>query len=932
MCLLFLKVSSRTASSGGNMIKIQKIYIVSLCYSLLLASLLFPSFSYSAPLFEVTAKQGTLTVQDRGIISLPFIIKNNSDKILQLTEKVDLPEGWRLLTSGHFFSLNSGEQTVRLIHVLAPSDTPSGRYTIPYRITSKQNTSFIVEEKISLIVKSHSQLNVEVVNAPSLVLAGETYTVKVRVKNNGNTTVTLDIALRDFQQYVSSVAPKKLSLSPSQESIVIIRATIPNNVDNSSYHKLKLSLQSPSISVDKIINTQVISRIPEGEGKYHLLQSKTTLTYYHNNNNNSLQTELKVFGDLDEAGEHAIDILMRNKKDFSDSQFILDAEKRISYKNTELDAHIGDRSFRLKGIVNTGFYGEGAEINYHPSQKKWNIRAFKAENKQQKHINKSKISGAEVTYLFDDDLEVSANILLKTDADNSQEKEKLVGINTKWYKNENTDIEVSYAQDNDGNAYNIQQNSYLNSFDYNVSLQRYSPLFDGVTKDSKSEQFTGYYRFNNDENYLRSYLSHKRRNLNKDPARQIYDASKVSFGVGHYFDKSGKKSLYTEVFHQTEKDKRQVSDLDNRTQGLKFEYKNTIDAQWALSSRLEYQRNDDQIRQTKFNQQQESLTLSYTPNDKYRMALNVDAAQFSATKPNTLSYGANASLDLNNRQTLSAYWRHSEYAKTNSNSFQINYSYLINKDASLGLSVSKENNNTKDSDINYSLSLSIPLDIPLYKRDDISSVKGKVFDTENNQAIENAIVNIAGQYAVTDKLGNYTFKSVRAGNYTVNTNLDKTNKENYRINDELKQNINLIADKTTLHNIPLSLGSGLSGYVKKYIASNSSIIESKNAKLVPSGGIEGLLITLTSTDDSQKVHKVLTLNEGYFSFQGIKSGDWQVQVSDPQNLIKNFYIQNPVRQIHVQNGEIKALDFRAVPFIHAIKKIGPSTGFSVSSE
>lgn len=912
------------------MSKLVKKYIVALFCGIIL---LYPSFIFSASFLEVVAKQQVLTAQDRGIVTLPFTVTNHGKNTLYLAENLSLPKGWRLLTSGGTFSLKAGEQVVRLVHLLASSDISVGHYTIPYRVTSKNNTSILIEEKITVIIKSRSQLVVDIVNAPSLVLAGETYTVDVRVTNKGNSSVALDVAMKDLQRYTSSFKPNKLSLKPSQSALINIQATIPNKLDNSSYHKLKLSFHGASISSEKTINTQVIARIPNGLGKYHTLPTETMLSYHHNKNYSSLQKEFKATGKLDEAGEHSIDLLVRDTKNTNDSNFVLSAERRLSYKNTEFDLHLGGHSFALKGITSTGFYGEGAEINYHPSQQRWNIRTFKAQHKKtENHSDDTETSGVELSYQFDDNLELAANILLKKDTHRYQEK--TLGLSAKWDASDNIDIEASYAKDKDGSAYKIHQNAYLDSLNYSLELQRASPFFDGKIKDTQSERATGIYSFNDDKNYIRSSLYHNKRNLNKDIKQQIYEEKKVTFGVGYYFDNNNKESLYAELFKHDKKDKRLVSTLNTIEQGLRIEYKKSINNQWALNSHLEYRTVDNQTSLSQSTQRQESITLAYTPNEKYRMALNIDAGQLSKQKKkkNTLSYGANASAQFTPQQKISGYWRHSEQKNTKNDSFQINYTYLFHKGSSINLSVSKENNSSKKTDIHYSLGISIPLDIPLYKLKNISSVEGRVIDSKTQQAIANAIVNIAGQYAVSDKLGNYKFKSIKAGSYNVNTDLSKTTQENYRVVNKLEQNINLISKQVTHHNISLSLGSELNGNVLKYIASNSSIFGSSDEKLSPSGGIEGLLVTLTSTDDSRTVHKVLTLEQGYFSFKGIKEGLWQVQVSDPSKLIKSFHIDSPTKLLHIKHGEVQKVIFKAIPFIQSIKKIGPSNGFSVSSE
>lgn len=915
---------------------------------ILLFALLFHPYAYSASSIDIVVKQRVLIAQERGIITLPFTIVNQSSQTLHLTEKIDLPEGWRILVTKGAFILGGKKRTVRLVHVLAASDVPAGKYTIPYQVISQDQPTIHAEESINVVIKSNSKLTVEVINKPELVLAGEKFAIKVQVNNKGNMPVDLAVNVEDSYGYLTSFKPRNLHLDASQIATIIIHSRIPSTLKKTFFHTLKLSLSGQSISINKSIKTHIISHIPEGVGHYHSIPSRITTNYTNGHDEGTLQTEIVAAGSLGEQGKHHIDLLYRDTQTNSESSLGSDSEKKISYKNKMIDIHLGDHSFSVSGITDNGFYGEGAEIHYHPENKKWNIRAFGAkqrksdleevdtENDRAKTIA-AQVSGIEIDYKFENDVQLALNMMAKENIDNNQKKETIMGADLYWDQYSEAEINLSYAKDEDGQAFRFQQNGKLGELSYDLEVQNADTQFDGRIKDVKSENLTGIYFFNEDKNYLRGNLFHAKRNLEKVITQQIPEEINISVGIGHYLNSLRQDSLFTEVFRRDKKDQREISELDHIEQGIRLDYQKNINKQLGLNTILEYAHKNNKITKKKNNKNRGSLTLAYTPTDKYDFGFNIDSLQTDSNQQESLSYGLNAAVHFTSKQHLSGYWRHSDDTNNKNDTFQLSYNHTFNNGISIGASVSTDTLNINeaqekgDDDLDYLLRVTIPFNTPLYKYSNIASIKGKVIDTAQ-QPINNVIVGIAGQYAITDKQGNYLFKAIQQGEYEFTTDLTKTHLNNYLIEDEKQRTTTLTANQTTSHNITLAQGTGIIGQVLSYATSQGSLLQSRTDKIKPSGGIENLLVTLLSTENTKIVHKVLTSEGGFFSFNGIKAGQWLIQVTDPQKVIKDARLDKPQRTLKLKVGEEQSLVFRAIPLIKKIKKIGPSSGFSIIGE
>lgn len=924
-------------------------------YAVLLITLLYPLYIYAASAVDIVIKQRVILAQKRGIVTLPFSVVNRSSKTLHFIEDIDLPEGWRILANTGSFTLGAGETSLRLVHVLASSDVPAGKYTIPYRIISRDNSAIRAEKNISVVIKTTSKLSVAVIEKPVLVLAGEEYAVKVRVENKGNVAVSLGVNIKDSSAYLTSFTPHHLKLKPSQKAIISIHSKIPKSIKKSSHHQLKLSLKGKSIAVDKVIKTQIVSFQPEGTGLYHTIPTKVTMTYTSDRNNNGdndtankgkngvLQTELVAIGNLDEEGKHHLNLLYRDTKTNTLSSLGSDSEKRLSYNNNFFTVHLGDRSYSLAGITDDGLYGKGVEVGYHPPDQKWNIRTFIAEydqdqqdNAEEEVIKKAKFSGFEVGYRFDHNFELAINALSKEENDNSQSKETITGIDMRWDKYASAEATLSLAKDKDGSAFRLQQYGSLGDFNYDLEIQKADADFDGRIKDIKSESFTGIYSFNDNKNYIRANVYHAQHNLKKDTNKRIPEEKNFSLGGGHYFNNLRQDSLYTELFTRETQDQRKLSDYNQIEQGIKIDYQKNISQQLRLNTIFEHAIKKDKIKNRKSTKNRGSLTLAYTPSEKYNFGFNIDSTKNSSTydAEDSLSYGVNAAIRFDSKQVLSGYWRHTKV----NDSLQLNYNHTFHNGISLGASVSTDTLKTKQAEQNkqnnleYQLRLSVPFDTPLYKYKNIGSLQGKVYNKALKQPVSNAIVGVAGQYAVTDKQGNYKFKAIREGRYDLTTNLTKTQLNNYLVENKQQRKARLIANKISMHNINLVAGTGVSGQVLAYSVSNGSVMQANDNGMKPSGGIESLLVTLVSTNNSEIVHKALTSEGGFFSFNGIKAGPWMIQVTDPRKVIKDLRVEQPQRIIYLKIGKDKDIVFKAIPLIKKIKRIGPSSGFNVIGE
>ncbi|PID46471.1 MAG: hypothetical protein CSB47_03835, partial [Proteobacteria bacterium] len=767
----------------------------------------------------------------------------------------------------------------------------------------------------------------------------------------GNSALPLTVSAKDNTGYLTRVEPRQLQLAPSDNAVITLTSTVPADLKKSLSHILKLSLHGQSVTEEKRISTQIISRTPEGTGLYHTLPTRIKANYVNEGDERHFQTELAVRGSLDEQGQHFIDALYRDTQANDISSLGGHSEQRISYQHNAFQLHLGDRIFPVAGITDDGFYGRGFEVGYQPIQQNWNIRAFTVEQHPDDKDDtdqaiKPDKQGFEVGYRHGEHLELTFNMIKSNTADNSQHEERLNGVEVYWDKYTAAAIHLSLAQDKDGRAFRFEQNGTLNNLSYDLEIERADTTFDGSISDIERQNFTGIYHINQKQSYFRTNLFHSKDNLGRDTTRRMTEEKNISLGFGHYLKKNNRDSVYVELFAKDIWDRRIESDLNQSEQGIRLDYLKNFSPELDLNATLEYLKTNNKLNSEASNKLRGSLTLAYTPSDNYHFGFNMDSLQTdtNATGASTdrLSYGFNATVNLGAGQRLSGYWRHSEYDDTASQNLQLNYHHTFRNRLKLGFSIASKLQQDESNELSYLLSLSTPMDVPLYKHNNIGSVSGKVIDLQSQQPIADTVVSLAGQYAVTDKNGNYRFQAVRAGNYQITTDLSRTTYRNHFMADAAHQEVTLIANRNTRHDINLAPGTGVSGRVVNYTAYHAPAIKAgidvrhsprqDTAKLRSGSGIGGVLVTLTSNENGTKKHKTLTNKEGYFHFNGISAGRWHIQASDPSGLIKEARLDKPLRTIELSTDKDQVITFRAIPLRSKIKRIGPRTGFTVSGD
>ena len=217
---------------------------------------------------------------------------------------------------------------------------------------------------------------------------------------------------------------------------------------------------------------------------------------------------------------------------------------------------------------------------------------------------------------------------------------------------------------------------------------------------------------------------------------------------------------------------------------------------------------------------------------------------------------------------------------------------------------------------NYVLSYSIPLGIPVGKKKSIGVISGKVWELQDDakESLSRAIVTLNGSKTATDAGGRFTF-SAPPGTYLLN--IDLSSMELGKTTEEkLPVKVAVEAGKTVNVELTVVRAATLSGQVVLGKDEPARAPEATKPVIVGQPGsaetpkvFKGVLVELSRDDETIRM---LTDDEGKFSFMNIRPGRWNFKAYD-YNLPAYHYIQNPEMDITLSPGEKKDIIVKVLP-------------------
>ena len=867
--------------------------------------LLFPVHSFSQTegnvRLELVSQPGEM--EPGKIQTLVFKVENRSAVVVNYQPQFSVPPGIRLISGLMPGRLEPGKQNIQIISFNIPSKYSAGDYPYSLKLAdASQPLKIYAEFKSTLVVKEEAAISVELAKCPEFIQAGEKLKASYIVRNTGNTPE--DIALASFNCHIDG--DQKITLQPGGSYVVDISSPTDENIIYPTRKSFYLKANGEKSESEQVYGfVKVVPVNNKTNDLYHRFPVTVTSRYlvkrHDGNTVGGYQFEAKGSGSIDPEGKHKIDFLARGPNQFDLSLLGLYDEYRLTYTNPWMETRLGDNNYSLTPLTEYARYGMGFE-------QKFNL--LKSSHAGLMFVSPRFYRGIKAEYggYFDMSL-YKKNMLgfyyLRKQMPGERNVD-LYSITTNLQPFSRTSLEMEFSEgDNDGgnhSAYRLNLNSQFLKF--TVSSYYFHT----------GKNYPGYYTNSDFYSGFLNYYATKWLTLGLTARQDFMNAEQDTFFLTAPFSKQfqglvnikiGKRMFLKTYARQYTREDRSVS--------KKFNYE-TNSLNMVFSHRMKnlgYNLEEEYGKTTNYllgtdrtkNTYRTTGNVYFQPNSKnyfqgfvtysninsFISEQDEDNWIFGLAASSTLARNLRAHLQLQNTYSVQDYYRNRNLVQLN-----IDYQFLKRHTLSFNSFYTIFQNQLANPDFSVTISYSFNFGIPTKKIAEAGSVSGKI-DNKGTGKTKGIVLYAGGQSAITDENGNFSFRNLKPGDYSLMIDRSTLN-----INDipdiQTPVEVHVEANTVSYVNFGIVKAAKLKGRLEVEIPKEDSLLSSEN-------NFKPGHIVLELHRDNELI-RIISDNEGYFDFPLVRPGKWFLKVYS-NGIDKQYQLKQDSFDFDLMPGETK---------------------------
>jgi uncharacterized protein (DUF2141 family) len=930
------------------------LFLISLCFSGAVSA------QESQKAFRVEAAEvETIETKPRSTLTAVFRVVNLSSHAEEFAGSAEVPEGWRVLTEESPFLLAAGEETIRLVTFFVPPKATAAPYQITYAVQTTGNSHSAETGAVTVNVLLAVGLQIQTVEQPRIVVAGESYQVRFLLVNESNAAGTLEMEIHSSEGYKCTPRFGPIHLDAGESRALAVTVETDPEIRASLFHRLQLTAKflvasREVLKAQALSSVEVIPRTSGEKNGYHRLPLEIKfIGVSKKDSGTETQIGLSGSGSIDDKGTKKIDFLYRGPRSKSITTFFpWEDEARLSFGTDRGELHIGDRIFTLSRLVEYGHYRRGAEgrirlgpfdlsayymvdpfLRFDQRQLAFQL-GYDVGKRAQFHFNylesnEPRAPGAGSGERTESNIislqaQISAyrkilNFNLEYALGKKNAQEGKIG-NAIWLEGFGTSSKLSYRlstlradrnypgyyRDLEFDAGNLSFVLVKNlGFNSSYLYQKINRSLESDFPSSLEEYSRAgfYYRLGKWTYFTFDYRNRDWKDISSDP-KYHYDENSFRIGVNQVF---GPLSLNASA------DIGQTKDILAGRSAQLVEYVAQASlraANWlSFGGYLDFRNQEKGFTGNRFNR----LTADFYLN------LNSGPSSLAAMFRTSFhrEFSEEVSMDVSRIERILLH----EY-----DLFDISFKHRLNIGHTVGFRLRGLSNSGPARNLNVIglVEYTIPLGLPISRKTDKGELKGRVYDTaKDNSGIAGVVIRANDLAVVTDKNGNFVFYGLKPGEY--NLILDQSTLGSGRVARQgmpLKETIQ--GGVTTELNIGVARAASLSGQLMVYRFEEDRLIrdfrgpeDTPEMKVVEAYGLKDALVEL----ESKWAHYARTTDDnGRFSFDELYPGQWTLKVFN-DSAPPLHYLENDVFEFTLAPGEEGRALVRILPKVREIKII-----------
>ncbi len=862
-------------------------------------------FANDAGLVVRPALDAVVKVSPGEVHTSIFRVINQEHELQDFQAEVQLPPNWKLVTQEFPFELDKGEQENKLVSFYVPSTTPAGEYTITFRVASRKYPSISDQFDLFVHIQPVQHLSIKLIKAPQNILSGESLTAVFNVCNESN--IPEEIVLDTEKCELISPAERTHVLPPDSCITVRVVAKTSSYIQKPHGESLALTAKitdNDSVTAKKRYHYNIIPKRSDKTSMYYEIPFHTSFAYmYAQRNNNAyggLQGYVRGDGFLDKENKHNISFELRGPDRYNVSYLGERDKYTVSYSSANAHISIGDHPFHLTQLTENHRYGRGIIADY--DNKTVKIGGFYQTPRWYHRIDREYAAYAQ--YSMNERYQLGVNVLQK------QLNEKTANVYSVTGKlnpmnNTHIDFEVSGGnkQDKSGQAYLLNLSSH------------YKTILGRIHFISADEHFPGYY---SDTEYMNGYLSFRlnrafdvNASFRKDAQNIARDttlyAAPYSENIQAGFRYRLNKKTHLRFYYRQKYRK-------DRLPAMRFKYEERT-ARFGFShhrDKIQLSLNGEigrttnllpTLNGTKSNMTSLNASLYFRPNDRqqYRGYIYYQKSKRYNTDKHEnvllglrarweLFYKTHITLKIQNNFNIEEYYR-------DRNLFELEGRHTFRNMHQIFLRAryTLMRNTLDRRDRAVVAGYDIPLGIPVYKKDGVAPVHGKLIN-RGAETVSNVMVRLDGNTAVTDSEGHFEFPAVKSGKHYLS--IDNTTINLHEVTTEpLPLELNVKPGKDNHIELGLTTAADLAG---RFVVKSKG---HKNSLLSVDMKCPNMIIEMQRGDE---IVRRLADKKGMFQFKDMRPGTWELKVYD-NCLPESHYLEKNQLTIQLEPGQHKEI-------------------------
>jgi hypothetical protein len=891
-----------------------------------------------------SARPGPIETKPSRTITLAFQVINHSLESHEFNPATGLPDGWKRITPDSSFVLNPGKSTVCLVSFLVPLKTLAGRYSIKYSIQAADDPSLGGSLSVEIRVLLEANLEIQLLQAPQIVFAGEELKASFVVSNRSNAPSSVSLQVMSTEGYSCQLEVDEIRLDTGEsETLAVIIKTDPR-LRQKIQHNLHFSASAKDLGEVDIratasARTEIIPLI-SGEGDlYQRFPAGMKFIGFASKNTGSVsQFELSGLGEIPNIGISKVDFLFRGPGRPELMTFGLFREEyRLSLETNKASFNLGDHIFFLTKLSEYGRYGRGAEGMLDLG--KFSIKSYTQQSLFFESRTKQK--AMRLNYEVTKNLEFSLSYL--STRQEELPADDLFSVQTQFVS-EPFNLNVEYAQGAKGarsskipdSAYWIEMFGNLKSlFTYRFNRIRSDPGYPGSYSDmvfnSARLSFSPL-----DKLTVRVSYSDYKQNIHRDPSLAANQEKYALFGLQYRlknwaivsldYKQQTRTALFPDpLFDYTDRSLRLginphlgtinlqgLVDIGETSNTLSGETRRLVDLNASGSLTLFGMLSLGGYFQ--WRNQESDFTGDYerTMNINFNLKLYLGKTDVYAIYRKSMYYDFFERILFDLELVEQLLYNHLDVFEviirqrlfnTHSISFRLRHA-----------SSASDSPGAKEEFIGL-VEYAIPLGVPVGRNPETGQLSGSVYDVQNGQSgIAGVIIKLDQRATVTNEEGRFVFYGLKAGPSLLSIE-QRTLGPNRITALETPAQINIEGGRKTEFDVAVVRSGKISGQVMVY-----QFADKKENIYTEKHGLANSLIELRG---QQTTYNQITDEHGFFRFDELRQGKWTLRVID--QVSQNFYVEKETFEFDITSGGEEKVLIKVLPLVRQIRFLEEGT-------